>query len=904
MKKLLFVLFFSLSVSAIIAQSSIILPNGNVIPSFTQANRPSTNRVVGQLIYQTDGTSGLYVWNGTTWTAVSSGSGGSGTVTSVTSTAPITVTNGSTTPQISLSQSNGTTNGFLSSVDWNIFNNKQNTLPQANGITNGFLSSVDWSIFNNKFSLPSLSNGSLLFSNGTTISENNTSLNWNNTLNRLDIKGLNDGSVNAGYTNWIAQSVGGSAGNRVVLGVQNGNATIGGHTNLLDGWAKLVINPAGPTAIGALQGVGTRMVVANADGEVSTQAIPTGNVGTVTNVVGTSPISVSNGTSTPTVAISQANTTTDGFLSSFDWNTFNSKQSPLSNANGSTSGILTNTDWTTFNNKFTLPNLTNGSVVFSNGTNLSQNNGNIFWENTNARLGIGTNTPNSKLTVSSTNPGSGTNDWVAGNFGGLAGDRVVIGNLNSKATISAHNNALTANSELVLNPGGVTNIATSLGVNNLSSPQGVLDVAQTTTNYTGTFSRPPLVLRSCNSPGNFNPYLCDYPFDGNANTFAQANSAAVSDGALKVFAYYVVVGHTTQQRTIRRYRVFLNSIFNPAGTTTARIQLFGFNNDGGRVMLDDFTTSGVTIDAIRNINNTTPFDGYEVVLPFSGFTNTTYPNDRPWVSEVEFYEESSELSFNSGGFTVKADGKVGVGTNAPTSNLDVVGSLRLRNGAMANSLLMSDVNGNTTWSNNISLANIQATNVGIGVAANNSNKMIVNGTGGIKVSSTNSGTGSTDWIASNIGGTAGDRVISGNLNGAATIGAHNNALNGWSNLVINNTAAAGATVTIGNDANAAPTNATETAALNTKLIVNGSIRQGYYSTHIDVPANNVTYVTWNHNLGYGPIVMMSTDQNGGGAYMDYCTYTTYNNSANQTVFVIRNMGGNNASGTFRWILVW
>jgi hypothetical protein len=43
---------------------------------------------------------------------------------------------------------------------------------------------------------------------------------------------------------------------------------------------------------------------------------------------------------------------------------------------------------------------TAGSVVFSDGTNLAQNNANFFWDNTNGRLGIGTNTPTSKLNIS------------------------------------------------------------------------------------------------------------------------------------------------------------------------------------------------------------------------------------------------------------------------------------------------------------------------------------------------------------------------------------------------------------------------------------------------------------------------------------------------------------------------
>ncbi|MGZ3788078.1 MAG: tail fiber domain-containing protein [Bacteriovorax sp.] len=56
-----------------------------------------------------------------------------------------------------------------------------------------------------------------------------------------------------------------------------------------------------------------------------------GNVtaGTVTSVTGALPISVASGSSAPVVSISQANATTDGYLSSADWNTFNSKQGSI-----------------------------------------------------------------------------------------------------------------------------------------------------------------------------------------------------------------------------------------------------------------------------------------------------------------------------------------------------------------------------------------------------------------------------------------------------------------------------------------------------------------------------------------------------------------------------------------------
>lgn len=56
-----------------------------------------------------------------------------------------------------------------------------------------------------------------------------------------------------------------------------------------------------------------------------------------------------------------------------------------------------------------------GSLLFSNGSVISQNNTNLFWDNSNIRLGIGTSTPTSTLTVIGSTFISG-NLNVAGNI--------------------------------------------------------------------------------------------------------------------------------------------------------------------------------------------------------------------------------------------------------------------------------------------------------------------------------------------------------------------------------------------------------------------------------------------------------------------------------------------------------
>lgn len=74
----------------------------------------------------------------------------------------------------------------------------------------------------------------------------------------------------------------------------------------------------------------------------------------------------------------------------------------LPTASATNRGALSSTDWTTFNSKFTLPSLTAGSVLFSDGSTIAQDNANFFWDNTNNRLGILTATPTYSLEVAGT----------------------------------------------------------------------------------------------------------------------------------------------------------------------------------------------------------------------------------------------------------------------------------------------------------------------------------------------------------------------------------------------------------------------------------------------------------------------------------------------------------------------
>lgn len=128
--------------------------------SGTTAGRPTQDLWVGQPYFDTS-LNVQVVWNGSTWVT----SSGGGSVTSVTGTSPI-ASSGGATPNISISQASVSANGYLSSFDWNAFNNKVASvsatspvvssggstpvisMPAANATTNGYLTSLDWNRFN------------------------------------------------------------------------------------------------------------------------------------------------------------------------------------------------------------------------------------------------------------------------------------------------------------------------------------------------------------------------------------------------------------------------------------------------------------------------------------------------------------------------------------------------------------------------------------------------------------------------------------------------------------------------------------------------------------------------------------------------------------------------------------
>ena len=357
-------------------------------------------------------------YNGTAW--INDTDANTGTVTSVGLS--------SATSGVTIGSSPITTSGTITLA-----------IATASSSQNGLLSSTDWTTFNNKYNLPSLTSGSVLFSNGTTIAQNNANFFWDNTNSFL---GVGTNVPSAGITSFSSTpafqfKAAGTApaitfsntltsaslacvfglatsNNHFIFGTAAGDMAIANQSTsagaIVFGTGtteKMRMTSAGTFSIGNtnstfnldVTGTGRFTGVLTLGSTISngtyTYTLPsaTGTLALTSQLTGGTVTSVGLSSATSGVTIGSSPITTSGTITL-----------AIATASSSQNGLLSSTDWTTFNNKYNLPSLTSGSVLFSNGTTIAQNNANFFWDNTNSFLGVGTNVPSAGITSFSSTP--------------------------------------------------------------------------------------------------------------------------------------------------------------------------------------------------------------------------------------------------------------------------------------------------------------------------------------------------------------------------------------------------------------------------------------------------------------------------------------------------------------------
>lgn len=351
----------------------------NSVPSAyyaNSANKLGTN-VASDFIIKTGiptCTAGQFLtWDGTTLTCNAAG-GGSGTVTNVTGTAPISVATGTTTPAISIAKADATTNGYLASTDWATFNGKQAAGNYITALSGDVMATGPGSV---AASVAKLQGQTLTLSapaTGEFIRYNGSAF-VNSALLTGDIPNLSWSKITsgtpttlAGYgiTDALSSSAGTDVNTASTLVKRDASGKFNtttialsnlilndGDTNTTTLQANADVTANYTIKLPAGQGGSNTVMTNDGSGNLSWTAMTA-----ATTVAANAPLSVSGGASTPTVSIQQASTSQDGYLSSTDFNTFNNKQSTALNSGKIWVGNVSNA---------AAPVYPTGDVIMSNG---------------------------------------------------------------------------------------------------------------------------------------------------------------------------------------------------------------------------------------------------------------------------------------------------------------------------------------------------------------------------------------------------------------------------------------------------------------------------------------------------------------------------------------------------------
>lgn len=359
-----------------------------------------------------------------------------------------------------------------------------------------------------------------------------------------------------------------------------------------------------------------------------------------------------------TFAITQGTTSTDGYISSTDWNTFNAKP------NGSGSA---------------------GRVAWWNGTSSLTSDINLFWDDTNNYLGIGTTSPGANLHVTGNvriEGGTGTPTTIMGrNSTGYVNQIAIGSGLNFSSGTLSNTGDLSGTNELqtISTTGAAGNITLSNGGGTLNLNVNDADASTTNELQTLSWSSPNLSISSGNSvalpvlPAGTSSYTLAYLSGAwTASAFLKTNSSTTTTGNSKRVTINDDIGGETWPLSIHTGTKFLvnGKVQLNSTASTAVTSIMGRNDiqEVGTVTIGpnmELTTSGTlnnrqVLGVLARSSGSASFstsstpaklDFNQAMVQTNATANASNDDIVTTITGYGAYEITCDCQFNAGGTT-------------------------------------------------------------------------------------------------------------------------------------------------------------------------------------------------------------------------------------------------------------